>query len=249
MKRSGARKAVGIFVTGTDTDVGKTLLTASLALALRRLGRDVGVMKPIETGISNADVARSDAARLRTVIGSDEALGAICPYRFDLPVAPFAAAHTERRSIDLGMIQQVYRLLAGRYDAMVVEGVGGVHVPIARCNDVMDLILRLKLPVVVVGRAGLGGINHALLTIHALRRRKIQVVALMLNRTTPVQSRIARIQERTTVQALREGAEVPVFGPLPYVPGMQRRFQPAAVALSRTAAVMRLAKLVLASAR
>ena len=170
--RKGVRRGAGVFVTGTDTGVGKTLVTAALALALKRLGRSVGVMKPIETGITPSRVERSDAARLRAVVESEETLGAICPYQFEQPVAPLAAAQAERRTIDLRVIRQVYRLLVNRYDYVVVEGIGGVRVPIAPKADVMDLIRSLKLPVVVVGRAGLGGINHALLVVDALRRRR-----------------------------------------------------------------------------
>ena len=171
MHRKGTRRSAGVFVTGTDTGVGKTLVTATLALGLMRLGRAVGVMKPIETGVSPFSVERSDAARLRAAIESEETLGAICPYQFEQPVAPLAAASAERRSIDPGVIRQVYRLLASRYDVVVVEGVGGVRVPITPKTDVADLIVTLKLPAIVVARTGLGGINHALLTIDALRRQ------------------------------------------------------------------------------
>ena len=120
----------GVFVTGTDTGVGKTLVTAALAIRLRRLGRTVGIMKPIETGVTSSRLIQSDAARLRAAIDSEETLGAICPYQFEQPVAPLGAAHIERRSIDPRVIRQVYRLLANRYQSVVVEGIGGVRVPI-----------------------------------------------------------------------------------------------------------------------
>ena len=249
MKQRRVPKRAGVFITGTDTGVGKTLVTAALALALRRLGRDVGVMKPIETGISPSRIAQSDAARLRAVVASEDTLGAICPYQFELPVAPLAAAHAERRLIDPGVIRKVYRLLSSRYEYTVVEGIGGVHVPITSGADVMDVIIRLKLPVVVVGRAGLGGINHALLTVEALRRRKIPIVALVLNRTHPSRSAVARIQERTTVEALRKRSGLSVLGPVSYEPGLPRRFRQSVTRLARTAAITSLVKLVVASAR
>ena len=244
-----APKHAGVFITGTDTDVGKTLVTAVLALALRRLGRTVGVMKPIQTGVPQMRVAQSDAARLRAVLDSEETLGAICPYQFDLPVAPLAAAHAERRVIDPDVIRQVYRLLSKRYEYMIVEGIGGVHVPITTKANLMDVIARLKLPVVVVGRAGLGGINHAVLTLEALRRRKIPIVTLVLNSTSPTRSAVARLQVRTTVEALRKQAGVPVLGPLSYEPGLSRSFRQTVVRLARSAAIKNLAKLVVASAR
>jgi dethiobiotin synthetase len=244
-----ARRHVGVFITGTDTDVGKTVVSAALALALRRLGRAVGVMKPIQTGVSPASVAQSDAARLRTILESEETLGAICPYQFELPIAPLAAAQAERRSIDPSVIRQVYRLLSSRYEYMIVEGIGGVHVPVTTNGSIMDVIARLKLPVIVVGRAGLGGINHALLTLETLRRRKFPIVSLVLNCTRPNRSAIARLQAKTTADALRKWAGVPVLGPLSFEPELSRSFRQAIVRLARTAALKNLAKLVVASAR
>lgn len=239
----------GIFITGTDTGVGKTLITAALALHLKKRGLTVGVMKPIETGISPSREARSDAARLRSIIDSDEPLGAIRPYAFELPVAPLTAAQQEGQPINLETIKKVYRLLSNRYDAMVVEGVGGVRVPITPKIGVTDLIRTLRLPVVVVGRSGLGGINHALLTVEALQRQKIRIIALVLNRTHPVRSAIAHIQERSTLEILRKQSGVPVLGPLPYEPGMPTRFRPAVQQLARSAAITKLAQLMTRSVR
>jgi dethiobiotin synthetase len=247
--RNGVRRGAGIFVTGTDTGVGKTLVTAALAVALKRLGRSVGVMKPVETGITPSRIERSDAARLRAVIESEETLGAICPYQFEQPVAPLAAAQAERRTIEVRVIRQVYRLLVNRYDYVLVEGIGGVRVPIAPKTDVMDLIAGLKLPVVVVGRAGLGGINHALLAIDALRRRRIPVVALVLNRTEPVRSAMMRLQEKTTLEALRKQAGLPVLGPLPYEPGLTRSFRRSVVRLAKMSAMTTAARFARSSAR
>jgi dethiobiotin synthetase len=247
--REAVRRGAGVFVTGTDTAVGKTLVTAALALALKRLGRSVGVMKPIETGTTLSKVERSDAARLRAAVECEETLGAICPYSFEQPVAPLAAAQAERRIVDLRVIRQVYRLLGNRYDFVVVEGIGGVRVPIAPHKDVMDLAKDLKLPAVVVGRAGLGGINHALLAIDALRGRRIPLLALVLNRTQPVRSAVMRLQEKTTVDALRKQAGVPVLGPLPYEPGLARSFRRSVARLAKMSAMTTLAQTVKASAR
>jgi dethiobiotin synthetase len=239
----------GIFITGTDTGVGKTLVTAALALHLKKRGLSVGVMKPIETGVLPARDAQSDAGRLRSIIESEEPLGAIRPYSFELPVAPLAAAQAEGQAINPDTITRVYRLLSSRYDCMVVEGIGGVRVPITPKISVTELIQTLRLPVVVVGRSGLGGINHALLTIEALQRKKIPIVALVLNQTQSARSAVARRQERTTQEILRKHAGVPVLGPLSYEPGLPGRFRPAVMHLARSAALKNLAKLVLKSAR
>ena len=239
----------GVFITGTDTGVGKTLVTAAFALHLKKRGLTVGVMKPIETGVSRGRETQSDAARLRAIMESEEPAGAICPYPFELPVAPLAAAQAEGQTINPDTIKKVYRLLSSRYDCMVVEGIGGVHVPVTNSSNVMDLIKRLRLSVVVVGRSGLGGINHALLTIEALRRKHIHIVALVLNRTHSVRSALARVQERSTIEILRRQADVPVLGPLPYEPGLPGRFRPTVAHLARSAAIKNLAKLVARPAR
>lgn len=239
----------GIFITGTDTGVGKTLVTAALALHLKKRGLAVGVMKPIETGVLPARAAQSDAARLRSIIESEETLGAICPYSFGRPVAPLAAAQAEGQTINPETIKKVYRLLSSHYDCMVVEGIGGVRVPITPKISVTELIKSLRLPVVVVGRSGLGGINHALLTIESLRRNKISIVALVLNQTQSARSALARLQERTTLEILRKQTGVPVLGPLPYEPGLPGRFRPAVLHLARSAAIKKLAQLVSRSSK
>jgi dethiobiotin synthetase len=239
----------GIFITGTDTGVGKTVVAAALALHLKKRGLSVGVMKPIETGVSSAKESLSDAARLRVIIESEESLGAIRPYAFKIPSAPLTAAQAEGQTINLETISKVYRLLSKQYDHLVVEGVGGVLVPVTPKVMVTDLIKQLRLPVVVVGRSGLGGINHALLTIEALQRRKIAVVALVLNQTESVRSHLSRIQEHSTLDILRKQAGVPVLGPLPYAPGLPGRFRPTVIRLARSAAITHLAKLVLRAGR
>lgn len=239
----------GVFITGTDTGVGKTLVAAALALHLKNRGRSVGAMKPIETGTLARKNSRSDAARLQSIIESEEPLGAICPYSFEPPVAPLTAAQLNDQSINPDTIRKIYQLLASRYECMVVEGVGGVHVPITRSDNVMDLVKQLRLPVVIVGRAGLGGINHALLTIDALRRKRIHMIGLVLNRTEPVRSAFARAQERSTVEILCQQAGVPVLGPLPYESGMSNRFRPAVAHLSRSTPIKKLAMLMQKTAK
>lgn len=242
-------QGLGVFITGTDTGVGKTLVAGALALHLKKRGFSVGVMKPIETGVSKTRLSQSDAARLRAIIESEETLGVICPYQFELPLAPLAAAQAEGRIINLDMIRKVYQLLSHQYARMVVEGIGGVHVPVTPGADVMDLVARMKLPVVVVGRAGLGGINHAMLTIEALRRKKIPIVALVLNRTQPARSALVRMQEKATVEIISKQAGVPVLGPLSYEPGLAQRFRRSVVKLAGTASIGKLAKLVKKSSR
>ncbi len=248
-KQRLSKRSAGVFIAGTDTGVGKTLVAAALALHLKKCGLAVGVMKPIETGVSRSAMTKSDAARLHAAVDSEETLAAICPYQLEWPVAPLAAAKAERRAIDTRVIRQVYRLLSDRYAYLIVEGIGGVHVPIAPRVGIMELIAQLKIPVVVVGRSGLGGINHALLTIEALHRRNIPIIALVLNRTQPARSALSRMQEKTTVEILCRQAGVPVLGPLPYEPGLPGRFRRSVARFVRSAAITKLGKLVRKSGR
>ena len=237
----------GVFITATDTGVGKTVVTAALAVALRSQGYEVGVMKPIETGVSSSLEAESDAARLQVAAKSSDALIEIRPYAFRRSLAPLDAANRENQSISLQTIMHAFRRLQLRHEVLLVEGIGGVHVPITSSLDVSNLIYRMKYPAIVVGRVSLGGINHALLTLEALHRQNISVLALVLNRTFPVQTATTRQQEDSTVRLLRQLVGVPVIGPLPYRATLERNFQREVTRLARTATITKLAGLILAS--
>lgn len=236
-----------IFVTATDTGVGKTLVTAALARTLTARGCSVGVMKPVETGVGTE--RRSDAGRLKRAARVPDALDVIRPYGFRLPVAPLDASRSERRGIRIGAILRAYRRLRSQYEFLLVEGVGGVHVPITPTIDVVELIATMNASVLVVGRVGIGGVNHALLTLNALRSRNIPVIALVLNRTTQARTAVARRQERSTAGLLRERAGVPLIGPLPYLPQADACFDRSTAMLAAHREMTKLTRLVLASAR
>ena len=236
-----------IFVTATDTGVGKTVVTAALAVALLAHEKSVGVMKPVETGVVKGQP--SDAGRLTRTAQVSDSLDFVRPYAFRLPVAPLDAARAERRTIKISTIMRAYRQLQAQHDLLLIEGVGGVHVPITPTMDVLDLIKKLRVPVLVVGRVGLGGVNHALLTLNALHERKVSVLALVLNQTCPAKTAVASLQERSTVELLREFAGVPVIGPLPYMAGVDARFERAVEKMAVNSEMKKLTKLVLASVR
>lgn len=201
-------------------------------------------MKPVETGVSRATKAQSDGVRLQQAAGSDDSMAEVCPYVFRLPLAPLSAAREEGRTIRIAAILQAFRALRRKHDLLVVEGAGGLHVPITETVDGLDLIERMGLPVIVVGSSGLGGINHALLTLAALRQKKIPVVALVLNRLKPVRTKIALAQEQSTVTLLRRLAKVRVVGPLPYSAGVTKHWQDGMMQLAWAVEIMTLAKLV-----
>ena len=237
----------GAFIVGTDTGVGKTLVTAALARSFADQGFDVGVMKPIETGLLNSFSTRSDAMRLKRAARSRDPITDIRPYGFRWPLAPLDASRLERRRLDMSSLLRTYRRLRATHDILLAEGAGGLYVPISSTLTMADLIHRMRLSVILVGRSGLGGINHALLTLAALRREKISVLALLLNPVGPAKSAIARRQERSTVRQLRHSAEVPVIGPLPYLSRLNRSWEQGISALARENSIKTLAKTVLAS--
>jgi dethiobiotin synthetase len=237
----------GVFVTGTDTGVGKTVVMAALAMTFAKRGYSVGMMKPIETGVGSQRTDESDAGRLRRASGNRHALAQVRPFAFRKPLAPLDAARLEGRAITLPTIVRAFHTLAARHEVILVEGVGGVYVPITQSLMVIDLIDRMNIPVLVVGRTGLGGINHALLTLAALRRRQIPLLALVLNRPTPSRTATARAQEASTTRLLRSCAGVPVIGPLPYLTGVSGNWQKSVARLARTPDIKKLAKLALAS--
>ncbi len=172
----------GLFVTGTDTGVGKTEVACALLAAARAGGLDAVGMKPAQSGLVPGE--RSDAERLRAAADGVEPLEAICPYTFAPPLAPALAARLEGRVVSLDVILGSARALAARHEALLVEGAGGLLVPLTDRETYADLAVALALPVLVVARAGLGTVNHTALTVEALRRRGLAVAGIVLNRTS-----------------------------------------------------------------
>lgn len=235
------------FITGTDTGVGKTVVAAALAHWLTTRGQDVGVMKPIETSWPAAHPERSDAVRLKAAAQVTDPVASLCPYRLSPPLSPFDAARHGRTRISLSTIAKTFRMLQTRHAWMLVEGAGGILVPLTRHALMLDLIAKLKLPVIVVGRAGLGGINQALLTLEHLKARRIPVIALVLNRAGAPRSAEAVQQERATVRSLRERAPVPVLGPLRMYPRLNSSWQKAIARVAHDPVIGRLGRVMLTS--
>jgi dethiobiotin synthetase len=241
-------RLTGVFIAGTDTGVGKTTVTAALAVQLQTRGRQVGIMKPIETGVSIDGTDRSDAGRLRTAVGCADALDLISPYRFIDPIAPLAAARRTGRTIELEAIKQAFDRLAHGSRLMLVEGVGGVLAPLSDRFDVGDLLRMLELPTILVSHASLGAVNHVLLALEALTQRNAPVLAVVLNRPTLMERfRPAAEQSQSTVDLLHELAGVPVFGSLPHIPMAGESWSETVHRLSLDAEISRLATLLLSS--
>jgi len=180
---AGLPRLRGLLVTGTDTEVGKTLIAGAIARELKRHGRDVEVFKPVATGCrrSGGELFSADAGFLAACSESRRLLSEITPVRYALAVAPNVAAQRQRKPVDLEAIFREYRRLEGACDAVVVEGVGGLLCPISDDFWVIHLAKMLALPVVIVARAGLGTINHTLLTLYAARSAGLNVAGVVIN--------------------------------------------------------------------
>ena len=204
----------GIFIVGTDTGVGKTVVVAGIAGALFRQGIDVGVMKPISAGV------REDAPFLMKSVSSTDPIDLVNPVHLRLPLAPYVAAKLLRKRIDLENLDRAFKILSKRHEFLIVEGAGGLLVPIKKNFLMIDLVKRFKLPVLIVARATLGTINHTLLTVQALRTRRIQIAGILLN---GLEAKHRDLAVRTNPQILKEFARVPIVGILPRLEGIDVR--------------------------
>jgi len=205
----------GIFITGTDTGVGKTVVAAGLALALKSRGLKVGVMKPVATDCRGIEkrLISYDAAYLMEA-AENEFPPLICPSRFRNALAPHVAAILEKREVNLRQVTQAYEELQKHYDFLIVEGIGGLLVPIAKDYFVSNLIRDFRLPVLIVARAGLGTINHTLLTVDAAMIRGFEIKGVIFNRLATVNYSLAEI---TNPKIVHDLSGVPVLGSLPEI--------------------------------
>ena len=204
-------KIRGIFITGTDTGVGKTFVGAGLATALREKGIGVGVMKPAETGclLRNGVLVPSDALKLIKAGEVDDPLDLVNPYRFRDPLAPAIAAAREGKRINIRRIVSAFHALARKHTCMLVEGAGGIMVPLTASYQYLDLARALNMPVLVVARPGLGTINHTLLTVMALRSRRLRIAGIVINHRSKKRPGLA---ERAGLRAIERLSGAPIIG-------------------------------------
>jgi dethiobiotin synthetase len=200
----------GLFVTGTDTGVGKTYLSAGIATALISRCVDVGVMKPAETGcIMRVGRLAQGLARLMKSARVKDPLSLVNPYRFRMPLAPAVASEREGKAIDPLKIISAFQTLSKRHEFMIVEGAGGIMTPLSENYTYLDLAKKLGLPVLIVARPGLGTINHTLLTIAALRGRKISIAGIVINYAQDVKSGLA---EKTNPEVIEKISGIRIIG-------------------------------------
>ncbi|MEJ1974981.1 MAG: dethiobiotin synthase [Acetobacteraceae bacterium] len=175
-----------VFITGTGTDIGKTFIAAGLIRALRRAGRPVQALKPVLSGYDPAAAASSDPGLLLAALGrpvTPETVAAIAPWRFQAPLSPDMAARREGRMVDFDAVLGFCRQVMTQEGVLLIEGVGGIMVPLDERRTVLDWMQALGLPVILVCGSYLGSISHTLTAVDVLVRRRLSLTALVVNET------------------------------------------------------------------
>lgn len=209
----------GLFITGTDTGIGKTFVACGLAAVWRESGYRVGVMKPAESGCveKEGELFPEDAVKLKQASACDLPLETICPYRFREPLAPSVAAEREGRRIDVDFLIDTYNQIKSAHDITLVEGAGGLIVPLLPSYTYADFARVLKLPTLVVAPNRLGVINHLQLTLEHASCVGLRVIGYVLDQ---IQSEPSLAAE-TNRAALSTLTSVPCLGEISFVSGAE----------------------------
>ena len=201
------------FITGTDTGVGKTIATAVLGALLQARGYDVGVMKPVQCG-------GNDARFLKRFLNIFDPLEKINPCFAKEPLSPHLAFSRQRKTVDVPKIIQAFQELQSRHDIVLIEGAGGLLVPLKENYFVLDLIKDLEAEVIIISRLGLGSINHTLLTINQARDAGLKIKGILFN---TLKSGAPGIPEKTNPEIIERLGNVPVLGTIPFISDFNRR--------------------------
>lgn len=190
-----------IFVTATDTEAGKTYVSCAIAEALKKAGISCGVFKPVSTG------NRNDARALIKAAGIKEKPKTVTPVFFKKPMSPYGASLLEKKEFSLKAVDSHFKYFLNKYEFTVVEGVGGLLVPLKKDFFVGDLIKMMRIPVIITARFGLGTVNHTLLTADKLRRNKVKICGIVLsgkknNKDISAKSNAAIIKKITKLPVL-----------------------------------------------
>lgn len=201
------------FITGTDTDVGKTYVATALAAAIRKKGINVGVMKPFAAGTAQKNGFKSkDTQLLAKAARVNETEELLNPQFFPIPASPYTAAKKLGLKVDLGLVFECFKKLSKKHELMLVEGMGGIMTPILKNYYIIDLIKDMKLEAIIVARSRIGTINHTMMTCNICERREIVVRGIIIDNFdhdgySPTELK-ADIEDLTGI---------PVLGIIPYV--------------------------------
>lgn len=209
-------KGLSYFVTGTDTEVGKTLVSGALILKLKKLGLSVSGFKPVVAGTyldSSGGKVNEDLETLRIASSPSSNKHSLCPYVLDRPVAPHIAAQIQAIRLEGVVIYQALQERGSGFDAVVVEGAGGFLVPINDHEDLGDIAQTMDLPVILVVGMRLGCINHALLTCEVIKARNLSIAGWVAN---TLSDEMPLLHEN--LQALKNRISAPFLGLIPTLP-------------------------------
>lgn len=208
-------KKAGIFVTGTDTGVGKTLIAGAIAKILADKGLRVGVFKPIATGCKRTwdGLVGSDSWFLASCANSNLSLSTITPIGYRTPASPLVSAARAGVKIDFDKIAAAYKQICQDSDILIVEGIGGARVPLTDQFDILDLAVEFALPVVIVARPNLGTINHTLMTIDSVHAAKLKIAGVVVNGYNAVESTVA---EDTAAETIFKCSGVDILAVVPF---------------------------------
>ena len=207
--------AKGYFITGTDTGVGKTLVAGGIAALFKNKGTNVGVMKPIATGCKRVDnnLVSDDAVFLKSIAEVEDEYALINPVNFEQPLAPSIAARLSNTKIDIEKVRTSYDILCERHDYMIVEGIGGLLVPIDEYYFVVDMAEEMELPVIVVCSPTLGTINHTLLTVSYARQHGLDVKGIIINESA---ENCDIVVKDTNTDEIKRLTGLPIIGTIPF---------------------------------
>jgi len=209
----------GFFITGTDTGIGKTALSALLLAELRRRGIHAAPMKPVQTGVRRQE--SGDMEYCLSMAGMDvsnENRAMMSPYRFEPACSPHLAAELAGTEIEIAQIVSAAQTLASEYDCLIVEGAGGCMVPLNRRELMLDLMAKLNLPVLLAARPGLGTINHTLLSIRALREADLEIAGIVFVAGAAGESGVI---EEDNVFTIEQFGGIPMLGTIPFCPQLR----------------------------
>jgi dethiobiotin synthetase len=209
-------KLPGIFITGTDTGIGKTFVSKNILKILVEKGIQPGVMKPVETGcvVKQGEVIPEDALALKKAASIDQARKLINPYALTYPLAPVVSGDLEDIKIERKVILRAFSELRAQYEFMLIEGAGGFFVPLSENYLIAHLARDMALPLIIVARPSLGTINHTLLTIHAARSWNCEIQGVIVNYDDDYKKGLA---EKTSPEIIEKFGHVPVIGIVPFI--------------------------------
>ena len=207
------------FVTGTDTDVGKTCVSAAIAKHLRDNGVDVGVMKPFASGYKvTADSISGDVEILMKYSGAKDPIDLVNPYYFEIPTSPYDACKQLNLEIDISLVIDSYKQLVSIHDVVIVEGIGGIMTPISKNYFVSDLISDLQLSSIIITGSKIGTVNHLMLTYQHVKEKNLRLNGFIINQNTSDGYELSNLK-----QQIIDLTGQTVYGTIPYQKSDQKQ--------------------------